>query len=99
MRVAITGGTGLIGSRLSARLRERGDDVTTLSLRHDDMAPKLEGRDAVVHLAGENLAQRWTAKAKREILESRETGGPFLCSVHAAEELPAEAVQLDDGVA
>ena len=33
------------------------------------------------------------------ILESRETGGPFLCSVHAAEELPAEAVQLDDDVA
>ncbi len=35
----------------------------------------------------------------QEILESRETGGPFLCSVHAAEELPAEAVQLDDDVA
>ena len=34
----------------------------------------------------------------QEILESRETGGPFLCSVHAAEELPAEAVQLDDDV-
>ena len=34
----------------------------------------------------------------QEIHESRETGGPFLCSVHAAEELPAEAAQLDDGV-
>ena len=34
----------------------------------------------------------------QEILESRETGGPFLCSVHAAEELPAEAGQLDDDV-
>ena len=36
----------------------------------------------------------------QEILESRESGGPFLCSVHAAEELPAEeAGQLDDDVA
>jgi hypothetical protein len=35
-----------------------------------------------------------------EILQSRERGGPFLCSVHAAEELPAEeAGQLDDDVA
>jgi uncharacterized protein (TIGR01777 family) len=74
VRVTITGGTGLIGSKLAARLRERGDDVTTLSLRKDELAPKLEGRDAVVHLAGENLAQRWTDDAKREILESREQG-------------------------
>ena len=34
----------------------------------------------------------------QEIHESRESGGPFLCSVHAAEELPAEAGQLDDDV-
>jgi uncharacterized protein (TIGR01777 family) len=74
VRITITGGTGLIGSKLTARLRERGDDVTTLSLRNDELAPKLEGRDAVVHLAGENLAQRWTDKAEREILESREQG-------------------------
>jgi uncharacterized protein len=74
MRVTITGGTGLIGSKLTARLRERGDEVTTLSLRRDELAPKLEGRDAVVHLAGENLAQRWTDDARREILESREQG-------------------------
>lgn len=74
MRVTVTGGTGLIGSKLAARLRERGDEVTTLSLRKDELAPKLEGRDAVVHLAGENLAQRWTGDAKREILESREQG-------------------------
>jgi hypothetical protein len=26
---------------------------------------------------------------EREIVEARETAGPFLCSVHAAEELPA----------
>ncbi len=74
MRITITGATGLIGSKLTARLRERGDEVTPVSLRGDELAPKLAGRDAVVHLAGENLAQRWTEKAKREILASREQG-------------------------
>jgi uncharacterized protein (TIGR01777 family) len=34
----------------------------------------LAGADAVVHLAGENVAQRWTQKAKRAIRESRVTG-------------------------
>ena len=34
----------------------------------------LDGRDAVVHLAGENVAQRWTARARRAIRESRVVG-------------------------
>jgi uncharacterized protein (TIGR01777 family) len=37
-------------------------------------AGALEGRDAVVHLAGENVAQRWTSKAKQAIRESRVRG-------------------------
>ncbi|HEX8086074.1 MAG TPA: TIGR01777 family oxidoreductase [Solirubrobacteraceae bacterium] len=37
-------------------------------------AEALQGRDAVVHLAGEDVAQRWTAKAKHEIRASREVG-------------------------
>jgi uncharacterized protein len=41
-----------------------------------DPAPveALTGRDAVVHLAGENVAQRWTDEAKQRILASREVG-------------------------
>ena len=34
----------------------------------------LVGRDAIVHLAGENIAQRWSAQAKRAIRESRVIG-------------------------
>jgi uncharacterized protein (TIGR01777 family) len=34
----------------------------------------LRDADAVVHLAGENVAQRWTGDAKRRIRESRELG-------------------------
>ena len=37
-------------------------------------AQALDGRDAVVHLAGETVAQRWSAQAKRAIRESRVTG-------------------------
>jgi hypothetical protein len=37
-------------------------------------AEALAGRDAVVHLAGEPIAQRWTDDAKRRIRESRELG-------------------------
>jgi uncharacterized protein (TIGR01777 family) len=37
-------------------------------------ASALEGRDAVVHLAGEPVAQRWNDEVKRTILESREIG-------------------------
>jgi uncharacterized protein len=34
----------------------------------------LAGRDAVVHLAGENIAQRWSQRAKQAIRDSRVTG-------------------------
>lgn len=37
-------------------------------------ADSLAGRDAVVHLAGEDVGQRWTDDAKAEILSSREDG-------------------------
>jgi uncharacterized protein (TIGR01777 family) len=42
----------------------------------DEPAPAaaLSGRDAVVHLAGESVAQRWTAEARRAIHDSREIG-------------------------
>jgi uncharacterized protein (TIGR01777 family) len=42
----------------------------------DEPAPLegLEGRDGVVHLAGESIAQRWTAESKERIRSSRELG-------------------------
>src|SRR3954452_19614878 len=45
------------------------------------------GSDAVVHLAGENVAQRWSAQAKERILESRRTGTRNL--VHGVPAMPA----------
>lgn len=64
-------------SRSPERARERLPGVDTV--RWDLMSEPapleaLQGRDGVVHLAGENIAQRWTARAKRTIEESRVTG-------------------------
>jgi uncharacterized protein (TIGR01777 family) len=48
----------------------------------------LSGADAVVHLAGENVAQRWTERAKRAIRESRVTGTRnLLAGLQAATDL------------
>jgi uncharacterized protein (TIGR01777 family) len=56
-------------------------------------AEALEGRDAVVHLAGENVAQRWSAAAKRRIRESRELGTRNLVEgVRAARQRPTALV-------
>jgi uncharacterized protein len=44
----------------------------------------LRGRDAIVHLAGEPVAQRWNDDVKRRIRESRETGTRNLVSGIAA---------------
>jgi uncharacterized protein (TIGR01777 family) len=107
MRVTLTGATGLIGTKLVAALKERGDEVTVLSRNPDaarsslgveaarwDLhaapapAAALAGRDAVVHLAGENVAQRWSEDAKREIRASREEGTRNL--VAGLEAVPAD---------
>ena len=80
MRVTITGATGLIGSQLVAALRARGDEVVRAVVAalagagEPAPAAALAGRDAVVHLAGENVAQRWTDERARAIRDSRERG-------------------------
>jgi uncharacterized protein (TIGR01777 family) len=56
-------------------------------------AQALEGRDAVVHLAGENVAQRWSSSAKQAIRESRVTGTRnLLAGLRAAENAPGTLV-------
>ncbi|MGK2937458.1 MAG: TIGR01777 family oxidoreductase [Solirubrobacteraceae bacterium] len=50
-------------------------------------AEALTGRDVVVHLAGEDVGQRWNDTVKREILESRELGTRNLVAGIAAAEV------------
>ena len=56
-------------------------------------AAALSGREAVVHLAGENVAQRWTDESRNAIRDSREIGTRNLVAgIAAAEPRPAALV-------
>jgi hypothetical protein len=81
MRVAITGASGFIGSRLVAELKRRGDSVVVLPR---GKTPDLSGIDGVVNLAGEPVAQRWTPAAKERIRASRVEGTKALAAAIAA---------------
>jgi uncharacterized protein (TIGR01777 family) len=87
MRIAVTGASGLIGTRLAAALRARGDEVIAISLRSGPPAAgALAACDAVVHLAGEQVAQRWTQGARERIRSSRVEGTRGLVQAIAASE-------------
>jgi uncharacterized protein (TIGR01777 family) len=64
-------------TRDPARARARLGEVDALAwdlMSEPAPTQALEGRDAVVHLAGEPVAQRWSAKVKQAIRESRTIG-------------------------
>jgi uncharacterized protein (TIGR01777 family) len=84
-RVAITGASGFLGSGLAASLQSDGL-ITHRVRRANRVSPPdiawqpsrdfvdikaLEGVDAVINLAGEPIAQLWTAKRKATIRNSR----------------------------
>jgi hypothetical protein len=69
VNITISGASGFIGRHLMKSLAQAGHSLQALS-RH---APPTES-DVVIHLAGEPVAQRWTAEAKRRIRESRVAG-------------------------
>jgi uncharacterized protein len=92
MRILISGSSGLVGTDLKNFLITEGHDVYSLVRRStkpkeifwDPENSKLnlgeiEGFDAVIHLAGENIAnKRWTKKQKEKISETRIQGTKLL---------------------
>ena len=98
MKVLISGATGLIGSALIPVLVGGGHEITRLTRSpgsgggvgwNPDAGEidtsRLEGHDAVVHLAGENIGEgRWTREKKRRILESRTRGTRLLAEILAS---------------
>ena len=107
MHIAITGGSGLVGRHLVPLLIQAGHRVTVLSRtngagravwipRPDPAnAEVLRGVDAVVHLAGATVAQRWTARTRRDILDSRVLGTRAV--VDAMRQLGAEGPSRQGG--
>jgi len=101
MNVLISGATGLIGSSLAKELKSGGHRIITLTrspkgendLSWDPDAGtvngSLEGMDAVVHLAGESIAEgRWTASKKRRIMDSRKKGTRLVAETIAGLTMP-----------
>jgi len=97
MRLLVTGATGMIGTALAghvggeheiARL-VRSTPAGPGDFRWDPLAGEvdpaaLEGVEAIVHLAGETVAGRWTESKKRRIRDSRVLGTRALASAAAA---------------
>jgi uncharacterized protein (TIGR01777 family) len=93
LNILVTGSTGLIGTELVSLLKKNNHHVLRMvrktpagsdEVQWDPASgipdkTSIEGLDAVVHLAGENIAAgRWTTEQKRRIRESRIQGTRLL---------------------
>ena len=103
MNVLVSGSSGLIGSALISALANEGHRVIRLTrsgspgdrgtVRWDPSAgeidtDRLEGIDAVVHLAGESVEGRWTSAKKARIRKSRVQGTRLLAETLAGLPVP-----------
>ena len=98
MVIAISGSSGLIGSSLTRSLRAQGHEVRPIVRRSQRLpgdiswnpdtnsldAAQLSGIDAVIHLAGESISQRWSTDVKRRIRASRVDGTRLLAEAIAS---------------
>jgi uncharacterized protein (TIGR01777 family) len=84
MKIYLSGSHGLVGTALKEGLVSKGHTVVGLG-RDFEKPIDFKGVDAVIHLAGENIAEgRWNAAKKERIKESRLTGTRRLAEQLAA---------------
>jgi len=103
MLIGLTGSHGLVGQALATHLRSRGHRIRPIVRQRNPGsgqvawdpeakwldASSLAGVDAVVHLAGEPLLDRWTETKKQRIRESRVEGTQLLAkSLAELDKLP-----------
>lgn len=107
-RILVTGASGLVGQALLPLLHTLGYTPFTLSRNPRKLGDfawnpgageidkgALDNVDAVVHLAGENIAGgRWTAARRRRIMESRQLGTRLLAEAIAGREKPPVLISM-----
>lgn len=76
MKIAISGSTGFVGSKVRLMFQLLGHDVLPLGrevfdLEAPGLAEKLEGSSVIIHLAGAPIMRRWTKKYRQTIYDSR----------------------------
>ena len=85
MNILITGGTGVVGRNLVAKLTEKQHQVRILTrskteeenefywniIEKEIDEKAFENLDCIIHLAGANISERWTEEYKKEMLSSR----------------------------
>lgn len=108
LTIAITGASGLVGSALMPFLTTGGHCVRTIGRGDADIrwdpaagtidAAALGGVDAVIHLAGENVAQRWTPATKQRIRDSRVQGTSLIARSLAALPTPPGVLVVASGI-
>lgn len=113
MRIAITGSTGMVGTRLTESFSEEGHHVLRLVRKSGRSEPgtvywepekgeidaeALEGTDVFIHLAGKSINGRWTKKRKQEILFSRTKGTRLVAETLAALKRPPRVLLAASGV-
>ena len=93
MRILLSGSSGFIGQSLFLHFKEQGHSIIRMVRNQEKSSldtlywnsqgevwdeKSFDGFDAVVHLAGENVAGRWTGKKKKKMYESRVHGTRML---------------------